>query len=220
MNKKKSSHTVYAVSITDFTMKKHDKGEFKLLDRAVVLHKSIKLEMEKSITYDYHLYASVHPDAVECVPIMTSLGYCIQVRDTPFNISDIKNSYFLSDYPVVVHLDLDTIVLQPMDDFFDMMTSTTMAKTKTSLKEEDIEQFAQTSTMWMKHNNDNTGINNKTIQWSSLLALSTENKILTKPEQINFMFTRDYNMVQPPRKKVYQIGWRAGWISCCMTKST
>jgi len=107
-----------------------------------------------------------------------------------------------------------------MDDFFNMMTSTTMAETKTSLKEEDIEQFAQTSTMWMKHNNDNTGINNKTIQWSSLLALSTENKILTKPEQINFMFTRDYNMVQPPRKKVYQIGWRAGWISCCMTKST
>jgi len=101
MNNKKSLHTVYAVSITDFTMKKHDKGEFKLLDRAVVLHKSIKLEMEKSITYDYHLYAFVHPGAVEYVPIMTSLGYCIQVRDTPFNISDIKIHIF---YPIILSL--------------------------------------------------------------------------------------------------------------------
>ena len=240
MRKKKEIIVAYAVSITHFTMAKEDEGEFKMLDRAAVLHKSIKLAMEKSITYDYHLYAFVHPDAIECIPIMTSFGYRVQVRDTPFNISDIKNpelieaqgngccdekeylklySYLLSDYPVVVHLDLDTIVLRPMDDLFDIMTTKTTAKTKTktSLKEDDIERFAQTSTMWMKQNNNNTGINNKTIQWSSSsssssLSLSTKNKILTKPEQINFMFTRDYNMVDPPRKEVYQIGVQGGFL--------
>ena len=183
MRKKKEIIVAYAVSITHFTMAKEDEGEFKMLDRAAVLHKSIQLAMEKSITYDYHLYAFVHPDAIECIPIMTSFGYRVQVRDTPFNISDIKNpelieaqgngccdekeylklySYLLSDYPVVVHLDLDTIVLRPMDDLFDIMTTKTKAKTKTSLKEDNIERFAQTSTMWMKQNNNNTGINNKT----------------------------------------------------------
>ena len=30
-------------------------------------------------------------------------------------------SYLLFDYPVVVHLDLDTLVLRPMDDLFDFM---------------------------------------------------------------------------------------------------
>jgi len=208
----------YAVSVTHFTMEDHEKSKVKLLDRAAVLHQSIKLAMEKSPTYDYHIYAFVHPNAVECIPIMTLLGYRVQVRDTPFNITDISNpelikvqdngccdereyiklySYLLLDYPVVVHLDLDSIVLRPMDDLFNLMT------TKTRFKKEDTERFARTSTMWLKHNNT------KNISWSS--SLSTDN-ILTKPEQINFMFTRDYNMVDPPRKKVYQIGVQGGFL--------
>jgi len=150
---------------------------------------------------------------------MTSLGYRVQVRDTPFNITDISNpelikvqdngccdereyiklySYLLSDYPVVVHLDLDSIVLRPMDELFSLMTT----KTRTRLKKEDTERFARTSTMWLKHNNT------KNVLWSS--SLSTD--ILTEPEQINFMFTRDYNMVDPPLKKVYQIGVQGGFL--------
>jgi alpha-N-acetylglucosamine transferase len=30
-------------------------------------------------------------------------------------------SYTLTDYPIVVHLDLDSLVLQPFDDLFDSM---------------------------------------------------------------------------------------------------
>jgi alpha-N-acetylglucosamine transferase len=66
------------------------------------------------------------------------------VRDTPFNISEVKNqkfinaqgvgccgqkeymklySYTLLEYDVVVHVDMDVIVLKPMDDLFDLMTN-------------------------------------------------------------------------------------------------
>ena len=80
----------YAVTISNFSVKTAiQKGT--ILDRAAVLHQSIKLAMEKSLRYDYHLYAFVHPDAIEAKPMLERLGYRVQIRDTPFNITDIQN---------------------------------------------------------------------------------------------------------------------------------
>ena len=80
----------YAVTISNFSVKTAiQKGT--ILDRAAVLHQSIKLAMEKSLRYDYHLYAFVHPDAIEAKPMLERLGYRVQIRDTPFNITDISN---------------------------------------------------------------------------------------------------------------------------------
>ena len=80
----------YAVTITKYSVKTAIiKGT--LMDRAAVLHQSIKLAMEKSLRYDYHVYAFVHPDAIEAKPLLERLGYRVQIRDTPFNITDIQN---------------------------------------------------------------------------------------------------------------------------------
>eukprot|EP00535_Pseudo-nitzschia_heimii_P005386 CAMPEP_0197181540 /NCGR_PEP_ID=MMETSP1423-20130617/5797_1 /TAXON_ID=476441 /ORGANISM="Pseudo-nitzschia heimii, Strain UNC1101" /LENGTH=458 /DNA_ID=CAMNT_0042631811 /DNA_START=223 /DNA_END=1599 /DNA_ORIENTATION=- len=206
----------YAVSITQFKLS--EKSEFRHMDRAAVLHQSIKSAMQKSERYDYHIYAFVHPDAKDAEHLLKRLGYRVQIRDTPFNISDVDNphfidgqrigccgekeylklySYTLTDYPVVVHLDLDTLVLRPMDDLFDFMYLT-HNKTR-EITQDQVESFSTTSTMWM----------NKTFNVSSSHAYK---EILENPEQIDFMFTRDYNMVDPPRKQPYQIGVQGGFL--------
>ena len=41
-------------------------------------------------------------------------------------------AYTLTDYPIVVHLDLDVLVLKPMDDLFDLMLQGTAASTSGS----------------------------------------------------------------------------------------
>jgi hypothetical protein len=168
----------YAVTVTGFN--RTGGGSSVLLDRAAVLHHSIKLAMRKSHRYDYDMYAFVHPDATDCASLLTQLGYTVQIRDTPFNISDVRNeqlvdaqkvgccgekeylklySYLLSDYPVVVHLDLDAIVLRPMDDVFDLMIDPTYNRSNFN-----------SSTMW------------------------TDMELYDG--KVDFIFTRDYNMVR------------------------
>eukprot|EP00978_Attheya_sp_CCMP212_P008839 scaffold20780_cov53-Attheya_sp.AAC.6 len=90
------------------------------------------------------MYAFVHPDAKPCSDVVAKLGYEVLIRDTPFRTSDIRGdhlretmngfssccgakeyiklyAYTLLDHPVAVHLDLDSLVLQPLDDLFDAM---------------------------------------------------------------------------------------------------
>lgn len=119
----------------------------KLLQGAAVLGHSVHMSSIRNPTsgsrYDYHLVAFVHPQAKACSDAFEKLGYEVQMRDTPINVSDIRNeeyrknvakqsccgekefiklySYTLSDYPVCVHLDMDSVVLKPFDDLFDSM---------------------------------------------------------------------------------------------------
>ena len=93
--------------------------------------------------YDYKLFVFVHTDAQGCSDIFTDLGYEVLLRPTPFNVSEIRGTflrehivksgccgekeylklyaYTLMEYPIVVHLDLDSLVLRPMDELFDAM---------------------------------------------------------------------------------------------------
>lgn len=96
--------------------------------------------------YSYQMFAFVHESGgcVQHVPLLKRLGYIPLVRATPVNVSAITTNdwyrdhvggenccgdaefiklcaYQLTDYPVVVHWDLDVAVLQPMDDLFDAM---------------------------------------------------------------------------------------------------
>ena len=208
----------YAVTMTRFKLAEVKDDIFKHIDRAAVLHQSIKLAMQKSNKYDYHIYAFVHTDASDAKPYLERLGYRVQIRDTPFNISEVQNadlvdaqrigccgekeylklySYLLVDYPVVVHLDLDTIVLRSMDDVFDFMTLP--RTTPTGLSQDRVESFARTSSMWM----------NKNLNISKTHA---SRSILKHPEQIDFMHTRDYNMVDPPLLQPYQMGVQGGFM--------
>jgi hypothetical protein len=93
--------------------------------------------------YDYRMYAIYHPDGEKCARTLESLGYILVRRETPVAVADIRGeflrerihkngccgemelvkleAYTLTDHPIVVHLDLDTLVLKPMDNLFDWM---------------------------------------------------------------------------------------------------
>lgn len=189
----KKRTVAYAASVTGFK-----KGDTGLLESAAVLHQSIKLAMQKSARYDYHIYAFAHPDAESIAPKMKQLGYRIQIRDTPFDVSDIPNkefvaaqkggccfekeyinlySWLLLDYQVVIHLYLNTLVLKPMDDLFDLMTDPNY----------DRKNF-QNAAMWTNMGDYDGDV-------------------------VDFLFTRDYYMVHPPYHQPHQIGVQGGFLA-------
>lgn len=83
-------------------------------------------------------------------------------------------SYTLLDYPIVIHLDLDSIILKPLDDLFDVMMDSSM------------------------------GVNGVGAGGGAAAARSripvNFNEAL--PKQVDAYFTRDYNMVNPGHKHV------------------
>lgn len=117
-----------------------------ITDAAAVLKQSIHNNSirneESGSAYDYQLYALVHPDATSCVgPTLKSLGYKVTARSTPVQLKLIHrllpaddndqnhrvnefiklHAYTLVQHPVVVLLDLDTIILKPMDHLYDVI---------------------------------------------------------------------------------------------------
>jgi hypothetical protein len=115
------------------------------IDGAAVLAHSIHLSSSRNprsgSSYDYKMYAIVHNDAKACVSSLEKLGYSVLLVDIPVPIKDIEGDYLrenvhrngccgelefiklwaytLTDHHFVVHLDLDTMVLQPLDELFD-----------------------------------------------------------------------------------------------------
>ena len=131
----------YAVSLTGCP--KDDP----LTDGGAVLKHSIHLRSASNPAsgsrYGYRMYAIVHPAAMACASQLEDVGYELLVRDVPVPVNEIRgdflrtkvvvngccgekeyiklHAYTLVDHPIVVHLDLDTIILRPMDDLFDAM---------------------------------------------------------------------------------------------------
>jgi hypothetical protein len=145
--------------------------------------------------YDYQMYALVHPTAEHCARSqLQPLGYTILIRDTPIPLNDIQGDYLrervsnngccgdkefvklhaytLVEHPVVVHLDLDTLVLKPMDDIFDLMIDGTTA---------------------YANNNEKKKID---------VAFNDPIDTTTSQQSINAFFTRDYNMANHGMKHV------------------
>jgi hypothetical protein len=126
----------YAVSVTGC-------GSDPLSEGAAVLKHSIHLAHAQSGKYSYQIYALYHPHAAACVSDLADLGYALLERTTPVAVADIRGeflrthiekngccgekelikleAYTLTQHPVVVHLDLDVLVLQPLDSLFDVM---------------------------------------------------------------------------------------------------
>lgn len=93
--------------------------------------------------YDYKMYAIYHPEGFKCAKTLESLGYTLLERETPVRVQDIQGeflrtrihkngccgerelvkleAYTLTDHPIVVHMDLDTVIYKPMDNLFDWM---------------------------------------------------------------------------------------------------
>ncbi|KAL7496704.1 hypothetical protein ACHAWT_004870 [Skeletonema menzelii] len=182
---------------------------------AAVLAHSIHLSSIRNFAqsgsyYDYKLIVFVHPNARACSDIFEELGYEIQIRDTPFKVADIKSewlqehivksgccgekeylklySYVQFDYPIVIHLDLDSLILKPMDDLFDVMLAEKSkgvnAKEGGGKEEEDVESTRKR------------------------IAVMHDDP-LPPSGSIDAYFTRDYNMVNPGKKHV---GVQGGFI--------
>lgn len=152
------------------------------------------------------MIAFVHPDAVPCSEIFRELGYEVQIRETPFNVTDIKGeflrehivksgccgereylklySYRLTDYPIVVHLDLDSLILRPLDDLFLAMLGEGGGRRKDE-----------------GGGGDDWGETVVAKAARSRVPVMFDNP-LPPSSSIDAYFTRDYNMVHPGHKHV------------------
>mmetsp|Transcript_12236 Transcript_12236/g.18765 ORF Transcript_12236/g.18765 Transcript_12236/m.18765 type:complete len:466 (-) Transcript_12236:29-1426(-) len=183
----------YAVSMTQCDPTKYS------YDQAAVLFYSIHRNSIRNPSsgskYDYKLYAFVHPDASDCAEGLERIGYEVSIRKSPVDKNEIKGnlkeyvdqasccqekeflklySYTLVEHDVVVHLDLDCLLFQPLDDLYDSMVTESKARSQLPL------------------------------QWGN----GTKNL----PTDIEAFFTRDYNLVDPPRRQPHEIGVQGGFI--------
>lgn len=116
-------------------------------DAAIVLRHSIHLNSIRNPNsgskYDYQMYAIVHEKATACAKQLEQAGFSIIVVPPPLQPTDVaspilrKNmhkewccghdefiklhAYRMTEHPVVVHLDVDFIFHQHMDDLFDVL---------------------------------------------------------------------------------------------------
>ena len=111
-----------------------------ITEGAAVLAHSIRRQKSQGSRYDAKLYAFVHPSAKCAAEKLEGLGYDVQIRETPINATEIKGeflrrtiqirgccqekellklyAYTLSE-PVAVHIDVDFLILKPLDKLFD-----------------------------------------------------------------------------------------------------
>lgn len=117
------------------------------IDAAAVLkhsiHKVSVRNPDSGSVYDYAMFAVIHTQAAACRADLERVGYRVLLRDTPFGLDEIQNeayvnrlinpnagccqekeflklyAYTMHDYPLAVHLDMDFVVLRPMDILFD-----------------------------------------------------------------------------------------------------
>ena len=201
---KKKVTIAYTVTITGCSERWSSEKEAASLitQGAAVLQQSIHLAHTSS-NYDYQMYAIVHPAATSCsVAPLQKLGYQVLIRNTPFETSDIATKFlrenidkasccgsteFLKLYAytlkesVAVILDLDSLVLKPMDEMFDVMLMEEQEFDNDELRKKKL--FNQ---LPIHHNTDDHHDGSTT---------NLQNK------RISAFYTKDYNMVNPGGEK-------------------
>jgi hypothetical protein len=147
-------------TIIPFVVSMTNCGEDPFMEGAAVLKYSIHLTSihgNLGGRYDYKMYAVYHPDAAECAKDLASLGFELIERPVPVKVEEIQGEFLRSridangccgakeliklealtftQYPIVVHLDMDFILLKPIDALFDAMLDETgyLSKYKRSL---------------------------------------------------------------------------------------
>ena len=143
--KKYDDKTVaFVVTITSCGGHKDTAVPFEIVEGAAVLRHSIHQNSKHgSGTYDYRLYALYHPSARACAATLTELGYIVQAQETPVALAEIQNellrerivnngccgekeliklaAFTLTQHALVVLLDIDVLLLKPLDRLFDFL---------------------------------------------------------------------------------------------------
>eukprot|EP00577_Skeletonema_sp_RCC1716_P011353 CAMPEP_0113378200 /NCGR_PEP_ID=MMETSP0013_2-20120614/3567_1 /TAXON_ID=2843 ORGANISM="Skeletonema costatum, Strain 1716" /NCGR_SAMPLE_ID=MMETSP0013_2 /ASSEMBLY_ACC=CAM_ASM_000158 /LENGTH=420 /DNA_ID=CAMNT_0000260395 /DNA_START=50 /DNA_END=1309 /DNA_ORIENTATION=+ /assembly_acc=CAM_ASM_000158 len=216
---KKKPVIAYTVTITGCSEKNYSAKEATSLitQGAAVLQHSIHLaHTTTSSKYDYQMYAIIHPAATSCsVTPMKQLGYQVLVRNTPFHNSDIQTKFlrenidgasccgakeFLKLYaytlkePIAVILDLDSLVLRPMDELFDVML----------MEDENIGGDGQ----YDHHHDDERRkmvdqlpIHHRTMSSDGSNHKEDVSSSSLYNKRIDAFYTRDYNMINPGGEK-------------------
>ena len=187
---KKKETIGYAISITEC-----EEEQRTFLDGAAVLKQSIHVASLKS-KYDYKMYAFVHEDAHACESILRHLGYTVLLRPNPIQVAEVRNEELRRILPnhaccgekefmkLYVYL-LD----HPVAVHFDI--DVLMLKPLDDLFDLMLDE-------------DDTFDRNKVhAMWDSPDEF---------PSQIDFLFTRDYNMADPPRHKIHEMGTQGGFL--------
>jgi hypothetical protein len=179
----------FVVTITS-CVARGGKDPYHVFDGAAVLSYSIHQNSIRGTNggeYDYVLYAFYHPDAAVCAKPLAKFGYIVQERDTPVALADMENAevrdsmvksgccgekelikfeaFTLVQYPIVVLLDVDTLLLKPLDRLFDFILKTT----KLPLPED--------------------------LMYVGKPAMAGMNTNVTVPKQLDLLYTDDLNMV-------------------------
>ncbi|KAL3924612.1 MAG: hypothetical protein SGILL_000941 [Bacillariaceae sp.] len=121
-----------------------------LIDASLILRHSIHMNSIRNYPasgshYDYQMYALIHKTkAASCAPALEKAGFTILLVEPPISQSEIQGDYLrktikrevccgadefiklyaythMKQHPLVVHLDIDFLFRQPLDDVFDAM---------------------------------------------------------------------------------------------------
>jgi hypothetical protein len=175
---------------------------------AVLRHSIFLAHNTTSSRYDFQMYALIHPLAKSCAAVVFSkLGYTTLVRNIPFEKNDIQGAYLrehidgasccgakeylklyaytLVQHPVAVVLDLDSLILQPLDDLFDalLFNHDDYDGENPSKSTYPVKQLPIHDTNYYYNNNDTNNTHNP----PSIKTMISSN--------VSAFFTRDYNMV-------------------------
>ena len=170
----------------------------RLIDGAAVLKHSIHLASIHGNTnlggrYDYRAHAIYSPAAKDCTAALAALGYHLVERPVPILTQDIRGdflrsriesngccgskellkleAYTFTQYPIVVHMDVDAIILKPLDPLFDAMIG----------NRNNNNGYANSN----KKNGNNTLPNIERMTWPKMPV----------PDVINAFFTRDCTLL-------------------------
>jgi len=208
----------YAVSLIQCGDGKQNAAEG-LTEAALVLRHSIHHisihNPESQSKYDYKLYALVHRQAESCSQPLRDAGYDIRIVDPPIQVQDIQSDYlrksihkevccgadefiklhaFALPEPISVHVDMDFILLKPMDDLFDVILFD-----KNSLQGKAARQrlSKQLDPTWYARNTTPT----------TSSTTSSKQSPHTLPDTIDALWVRDWFSTFPGRHSPYQAGF-------------
>mmetsp|Transcript_20598 Transcript_20598/g.42882 ORF Transcript_20598/g.42882 Transcript_20598/m.42882 type:complete len:539 (+) Transcript_20598:602-2218(+) len=205
-----------------------------LFDTATILQRSIKLNSHPKhphSRYAFKLIAFTIGDIQPCDTFLKLAGFELSPQVPPINklwiempegsnlrsaIGDdgccgdyelVKlNSYLLEEYAMVVHLDLDTLILRPMDELFNVMYFDPNGEEGREARRKLVDVVAPTY------------LNKRVYGAEGREQMEVEDVNATVAEgllrnvTVNAFYTKDYNMIIPKSKQSKRVGVQGGFL--------